>query len=63
MMTVKLYHDSEWLISSEAYDIYKSCMYKPVYEKYLQKTRDFADDDDVYVFVCVSENQNVGILS
>lgn len=62
MMTVKLYYDSEWLITSEAYDIYKSCMYKPVYEKYLQKTRDFAEDDNIYVFVCISENQNVGIL-
>ena len=61
-MTVKLYYDSEWLISSEAYEIYKDCMYRPVYEKYLQQTRNFADDDDIYVFVCVDNSQNVGML-
>ena len=61
-MTVKLYYDSEWLISSEAYEIYKDCMYRPVYEKYLRETRNFADDDDIYVFVCVDNSQNVGML-
>lgn len=61
-MKAELCCDSEWLISSEAYEIYKDCMYKPVYEKYLKHTRDFADDDDTYIFVCTDEKQKIGIL-
>ncbi|MBR3517272.1 MAG: GNAT family N-acetyltransferase [Lachnospiraceae bacterium] len=61
-MKVVLCEDTEWLLSEEAFSIYASCMYHPVFEGYKVQMKDYLSDPSVKVFVYEDGSEKTGMM-
>ena len=61
-MKVVLCEDTEWLLSEEAFSIYASCMYHPVFEGYKVQMKDYLSDSSVKVFVYEDGSEKTGMM-
>jgi ribosomal protein S18 acetylase RimI-like enzyme len=57
-----LCNESEWLLTKEAFEIYKQCMYKPQYASYQKMIKDIRFDSNIFSFVCRYNGKRIGII-
>ena len=55
-------YSEKWLLSVNAFSIYKDCMYMPSYEKYIEKMKAFIFDPTLKVYCFKNHCEYVGIL-
>ena len=55
--------DAPWLTGTDAYQIYSRCMYRPTYEKYMEKLARLRGSPRYSVFVCEAAGENTGIIA
>ena len=60
-MNIKKVKDTRWLMSTDAYEIYSQCMYKPTVGAYGKEMEAILADRDCDVFVCTVEETPAGI--
>lgn len=61
-MELKLCKEYDWLYSDDAFEIYKDCMYKPKYEKYLTFMKQSVSNPAFKIYVCMLNKEKVGII-
>lgn len=61
-MRIGICNDIEWLLSTEAFVIYSSCMYQPTYDDYKKHIRRFMSNAFVNIYVCEIDKKKAGIL-
>lgn len=62
-MIKRLCEDSEWLLSEDAYDIFKQCLYKKSYEDYKCIINSYRSNDKIKIYCCEVEDKNAGIIA
>ena len=61
-MTVERCDDGRWLLSAEAYGVYKACMYRPTLEAYRAGMERLLRDGSVRVFTAREKDERAGML-
>ena len=51
-----------WLVSCDAFAIYRQCMYKPTFEEYLNEVASFRADPAKHIFICRVSDRYAGII-
>lgn len=50
------------LITHDAYEIYKQCMYKATFSEYADEIKIMWETPDYHIFVCAESDKNAGII-
>ena len=61
-MKVLVCEDADWLLSEEAFLIYASCMYHPIYKDYKAQMEDHLLDSSTKVFVYEDRGRKTGMM-
>jgi len=61
-MEIKEVKNDPWLMTHDAFDIYKQCMYKATFSEYTEEIMHIAKKADCHIFACVESGKNKGIL-
>jgi len=51
-----------WLMTHDAFEIYKQCMYKATFSEYAEEIMQITKNSDCHIFACVESGKNKGIL-
>lgn len=51
-MNIQINRKKESVLTEEAYNVYRQCMYNPDYEAYIRKINDFFNDKNTEIFTC-----------
>lgn len=60
-MHIQLIEKKEWVLTEDAFAVYRQCMYKPTYEAYRNKINHYIIDKQTRIFACLTE-KIVGII-
>ncbi len=63
MMTVQKANGDPWLMGTEAYEIYRQCMYRPSPESYREEMSAMLGRADCSVYVCRDGNERVAVAA
>lgn len=61
-MEIKEITSLKWLLTQDAYEIYKQCMYKATFSEYADEIKRMWETPDYHVFVCAESDENTGII-
>jgi len=61
-MEIKEVKNDPWIVTNDAFEIYKQCMYKATFSEYTEEIMQITKDADCRIFVCVESGKNKGIL-
>ena len=61
-LSVFLCTDPGKLLSCEAFEVYSTCMYKPTFDKYIEKMSSYLDSSDVNIYLCEEDGAVAGML-
>ena len=61
---MKLYidYDEKWLLSKTAFLIYKDCIYKPTYDEYVCKMKEYISNTNIKVYCCKNYDEYVAVM-
>ncbi|MDE5893945.1 MAG: GNAT family N-acetyltransferase [Acetatifactor sp.] len=62
-MNKRLCEESEWLLTKDAYDIYKQCLYKKSYEDYKGIINAYMGNENMKIYCCEAEDKKAGIIA
>ena len=62
-MEVFISQSTDWILSEEAFMIYKQCMWNPTYENYLVKVKKSFEDVHQKIYICSLNGRYVGIIT
>lgn len=61
-MDIKQINNLPWLLTNEAYEIYKQCMYKATFSDYTDEIKRISMISGYHIFVCAESDKNIGII-
>lgn len=61
-MKVILCENKDWILSESAFSMYKSCMYQPTYEMYLDSINKLISSAFNRIYTCETDGKVVGVL-
>ena len=61
-MKFVLCRDTDWLMSEEAYTLYASCMYHPIYDRFKVRMEGYLSDPSVRIYVCENPGKRTGMM-
>ncbi len=61
-MDIKEIKKLHWLLTYDAYEIYKQCMYKVTFSEYTDEIKRISKISDYHIFICAESGENIGII-
>ena len=54
--------NAQFLLTTEAFEIYSQCMYQPTFDEYKNEVSELASKPEISIFVCTYQQENAGII-
>ena len=54
--------NAQFLLTTEAFEIYSQCMYQPTFDEYKNELTELASKPEISIFVCTYQQENAGII-